>query len=134
MQHHLAAGRVMMQDQRLGVVGQNLPWHAAESSQGALQSVEPTVLPLMSIRAHMQPARVAECRHEEGHLDRNTADLDTAFAEIDLQLLARVVSKRSVAGAAATSSQRKGAVARSTVRRLTTTPFSIANSWRTTSA
>jgi hypothetical protein len=38
----------------------------------------------------MQPARVAECRHEEEHLDRNTADLDTAFAEIDLQLLAGV--------------------------------------------
>ncbi len=33
VQHHLATDRVMMQDQRLGVVEQNLPRHAAEGAK-----------------------------------------------------------------------------------------------------
>jgi hypothetical protein len=56
MQHHLTAGQVMVQDQRFGVVEQNLPRHAAEGPEGALQSVEPTVLPLVPIRPHMPSA------------------------------------------------------------------------------
>jgi hypothetical protein len=45
----------MMQDQRFGIVEQNFSRHAAEGAKGALQSLEPTVLPLISIRTHMQP-------------------------------------------------------------------------------
>jgi hypothetical protein len=75
----------MVQDQPLGVV-QNLTRHAAEGSEGALQSVEPTVLPLMSIRSHMQPPRVTQRRDEEEDLDRNATDLDPALTKVDLQL------------------------------------------------
>jgi hypothetical protein len=90
MQHHLAAGRIMMQNQCLAIVEQNFPRHAAEGAERALQSVEPTVLPLMSIRPHMQPTRVAEGCDEEKDFDRNTIDLNPALAEVDLQLLARL--------------------------------------------
>ena len=90
MQHHLAAGRVMVQDQRLGVVEQHFLRHPTKGPESALQSVEPTVLPLMSIRPHMHSPRVAERRDEEEDFDRNTADLDPAFAEVDLQLGARM--------------------------------------------
>ena len=44
----------------------------------------------MAIRTHMEAARVAEGRDEEEDLDRGTTDLDPAFTEIDLQLLAGV--------------------------------------------
>ena len=33
MQHHLTAARVVVQDQRLGIVEQNLPRHAAEGPE-----------------------------------------------------------------------------------------------------
>src|SRR6476620_260091 len=36
MQHDLSAGRVMVKDQRLGVVEQNLAWHATEGTERAL--------------------------------------------------------------------------------------------------
>ena len=123
-----------MQGQCLGVVEQNLSRHAAEGAEGALQSVEPTVLPRVSKRPHMQPARIAEGRDEEEDLDRNTADLHPAFTEVDCNCSPGWVLNRRVARVAATSSWRNGAVARSTVRRLTIRPFSDASFWRTTSA
>lgn len=79
-----------MQDQRLCIVEQNFLRHSAEGPEGTLQPVKPTVLPLMPIRPHMQPARVAEGRNKEKDLDRYTINLDPAFAEVDLQLLARM--------------------------------------------
>ena len=57
--------------------------------EGALQPIEPIVLPLVSIRTNMQPPRIAKGRDKEEDLDRDTTDLDPTFAEIDLQLLAR---------------------------------------------
>src|SRR4051794_25144572 len=33
MQHHLPAGRIMMQDQRFGIVQQNLTRHAAKATE-----------------------------------------------------------------------------------------------------
>src|ERR1700761_2857570 len=90
MQHNFAARRVMMQDQRLGVVEQNLPRYAAKGTEGTLQSVKPAILPLMSIRAHMQSPRVAEGRDKEEDLDRSTANLDPAFTKVDLQLFTRL--------------------------------------------
>ena len=90
MQHHLTAGRVVVQDQRLGSVEQNVARHAAERPEGALQSIEPTFLPLVTIRPHMQPARVAEGRDEEKDFDRDAIDLNPAFTKVDLQLLTRM--------------------------------------------
>jgi hypothetical protein len=65
---------------------------------------------------------------------RNSADLDPALAEVGLQLLARLRLEPDRRPRRRTSSRRTGATARSTVRRLTLTPFSCTSSWRTTSA
>ena len=65
MQHDLPARRIMMQDQRSRIVEQHLLRHAAEAAEGALHAIEPAVLPLVAVGAHMQLARIAERRDEE---------------------------------------------------------------------
>src|SRR4051812_41474167 len=49
VQHNLPTGRIMVQDQRLGVVEQNLAGHSAEGMERTLHAVEPAVLPLMAV-------------------------------------------------------------------------------------
>ena len=88
MQHDLPAGRIMIQDQRLGIIQKNLACHPAEGTEGTLHAVEPAVLPLMAIRADMQSPGIAERCDKQMHLHRNPADLHPAFTEVDLQLFA----------------------------------------------
>ena len=57
VQHDLPAGRIMVQDQRLGVVEQNLAWHPAEGTERTLHTVEPAFLPLMAVGADMRRRR-----------------------------------------------------------------------------
>jgi hypothetical protein len=90
MQHDLPAGRIMMQDQRLGVVEQDLARHATEGAERALHAIEPAVLLLMAIGAHMQATRVTQRGHEQKDFDRRATDRHPALAEIDLQLFARL--------------------------------------------
>ncbi len=79
----------MAQDQRPGIVEQNLLGHAAERREGALHPLEPVLLPFADEGPDMDPARVAERRHEERHQLRRALDLDAPLPEVDLQLLAR---------------------------------------------
>ena len=67
----------------------------------------------------MDPARVAERGNEQKRLDLDAADLDQAFAKVDLHLLAGPRLKTEQSRASAASSCRYGATARSTVRKLT---------------
>ncbi len=89
VQHHLAAGHVVAQDQRAGVIEQHLRRDAAEGCEGALHPREPMLLPLAGKRPHVDSPRVAERRHEERHQPQRAVDLDPPLTEIDLQLLAR---------------------------------------------
>jgi hypothetical protein len=90
MQHDLPADRIMMQDQRLGIVEQNLARHTAERTERTLHAVEPVVLLLMAIGTHMQTARITERGHEQKRFHRHAADLHPALTEVDLQLFARL--------------------------------------------
>jgi hypothetical protein len=47
VEHHFPGGRIMMLDQRLGVVEQHLLGQAAEMPERALQPLEPGRLALM---------------------------------------------------------------------------------------
>jgi hypothetical protein len=58
MQQHFSGGRIMVQDQRPGVVEQNFARHTAEGTESTLHAVEPVVLLLMAVGADMQAARV----------------------------------------------------------------------------
>ncbi len=89
VQHHLAAGRIVAQDQRTGVVEQHLRRDTAEGRKGALHSGEPVLLALAQKGPHMEAPRVAERRHEERHQPQDALDLHPTLAEVDLQLLTR---------------------------------------------
>ena len=65
VEHHLAGPRVVVRDQRAGVVEQDLGRQPAEVAEGALDPVEPGRLPLVPERAHEGPARVAEGGDEQ---------------------------------------------------------------------
>src|SRR5690242_17126684 len=65
MQHHLPAGRIMMQDQRPRIVEQHFRRHSTEAAERALHAVEPALLLLVAISAHVQAARIAERCDEE---------------------------------------------------------------------
>jgi hypothetical protein len=76
----------MVLDQRLGIVEQHLLGQAAEMPERALQPLEPGRLPLVPEGAGIDPARVAEGRHEQVDPHRLVADRHPALAEVDLQL------------------------------------------------
>ena len=75
-----------MQDQRLGVVEQNLARHTPEGTERTLHAIEPAVLLLMTIGPDMQAARVTQRRHKQKHFHRHAIDLHSTLAEVDLQL------------------------------------------------
>lgn len=133
MQHHLPARGIMVQNQRPGVVEQDLARNAAKGEERAFHPGKPALLLLMAKGTHVQTAGIAERRDEEEHLGGRARDLNAALAEVDLQLLPGGVSKRTVALASAMSSRRSGATARSIVLRLTWMAFSAASSCRITS-
>jgi hypothetical protein len=76
----------MVLDQRLGIVEQHLLGQAAEMPERALQPLEPGRLPLVPEGAGIDPARVAEGRHEQVDPHLLVADRHPALAEVDLQL------------------------------------------------
>ena len=124
----------MLAHQRPRVVEQHFLRDAAELGKRTLHSGKPTLLAFMAERPRLQAARIAQRRDKHERLDLDAGDVDEALAKINLQLLAGRRLNRVVARAAAIRARRYGATARSIVRRLTTTPFSAASSWRTTSA
>jgi hypothetical protein len=83
------AHRVVVHDQRARIVHQHFLRNAAEGRERALEPGKPVLLLLAPERAHMQPARMPERRHEHEGLDLRLADLDQSLAEVDLQLPAR---------------------------------------------
>jgi hypothetical protein len=61
---HLPAGRVMVIDQRPGIVEQHLPRHPGKVPECAVQAVKPGRLPLMPEGPDKRTPRVAQCRHK----------------------------------------------------------------------
>ena len=61
---HLPGGRVMVIDQRPGVVEHHLLRHPVKVSERALQSVEPGRLPLVPEGPDKRTPRVAQGRHK----------------------------------------------------------------------
>jgi len=87
--HHLARDRVMVLDQRPGVVERHLFRHAPEGPEAAFHAVEPVLLAFAPGGPGVQPAGIAPRRDEEEHLLHPVPDLDAPLAEVDLQLLTR---------------------------------------------
>src|SRR5208283_3035504 len=88
VEHHAARRRVMVRNRGSRVVEQDFLGHPAEPGKGALEAVEPALLPLVAKRPHMQPTRVAERGDKQERLDLGAPDLNQALAKVDLQLLA----------------------------------------------
>ena len=84
---NLASRRVMMGDQRAGVVEQHLVRHATEHAKRTLHAFEPVLLLLPGEGPDMQTPGIEKRCHEEEHLHGRAADLDTPLTEVDLQLL-----------------------------------------------
>jgi hypothetical protein len=80
----LSCGRIMVQDQRPGVVEQNFARHTAEGTESTLHAVEPVILLLVAVGADMQAARVAQRCYEQVDFDHRATDLYPAFTEVDL--------------------------------------------------
>ena len=134
VEHDLAAGDVVAQDQRPGIVEQHFRRHAAERREGALHPREPVLLPLAEKGPDVDAARVAERRDEERHQPQGAVDLDAPLAEVDLQLLARQgleAHRRPRLGAQLLTQMRHRPLDRAKAE---ATPFSARSSWRTTSA
>src|SRR3954451_20408039 len=89
VEDHLTGLRVVVRDQRAGVVEQQLARHAAEVAEGALDPVEPRRLPLVPERSDQGAARVAESRDEQEAPDGLAPDHHAPPAEVDLHLPAR---------------------------------------------
>jgi len=85
--HHLARDRVMVLDQRPGIVEQNLLGHTAKGPEAAFHAVEPMLLAFATVSPGVQPAGIAERGDEEEYLLHPVPDRDTPLAEVDLQLL-----------------------------------------------
>ena len=86
VEHHLARHRIMANDQRLGIVEQDLAGYPAKVPEGRLQTLEPSRLPLVPKRGHETAARVAQRRHEQVDPHPLAADRHQGRAEVDLQL------------------------------------------------
>src|SRR5208337_3607072 len=69
VEHHAARRRVMVRNRGSRVVEQDFLGHPAEPGKGALEAVEPALLPLVAKRPHMQPTRVAERGDKQERLD-----------------------------------------------------------------
>lgn len=61
---HLPCRRIMMFDQRLGIVDQDLSRNATEPQERPFHSCEPIHLPLSQRGLDVHPARIPQCRHE----------------------------------------------------------------------
>ena len=86
VEDHLAGLRVVVRDQRAGVVEQDLGRQPAEVAEGAFDPVEPSRLALVPERSDEGPARVAEgCDEQEDPRDL-APDHHTRAAEVDLHL------------------------------------------------
>jgi len=84
--------------------------------------------------AHENPPGIAKRRHEQIKPHPLAADRNPRLAEIDLQLMARRRLEAQRRPRFRPQRLAQPLTARSTVRRLTASPFSRAKSWRTTSA
>jgi hypothetical protein len=124
VEHHLPGARIMVLDQRLGVVEQDLLGQAIEVAEGAFQSFKPSRLPLMAERLNVNAARIAKGGDKQVNPHALVADHHPALAEVDLQLTPR----RRLEACGRQRFRRKCATARSTVRKLTVRPSSAANS------
>ena len=75
----------MVAHQGLGIVEQQLARQTAEMLERPLNALQPCRLPLVRESLDIDPARVAERRHEQAHLAIvATFNDDPALAEIDL--------------------------------------------------
>ena len=84
---HLARHRIVVLDQRRGVVEQQLARQPAEVPERALDPLQPRRLPLMRERLDVNPTRVAQHGDEQIHPAPLAAlHHDPPLAEVDLQL------------------------------------------------
>src|SRR3954452_15734925 len=88
VEHHLPGARIMVLDQRLGVVEQDLLGQAVEV-EGAFQSFKPSRLALMAERLNVNAARIAKGGGKQVNPHARVADHHPALAEVDLQLTPR---------------------------------------------
>jgi hypothetical protein len=88
VEHHLARDGIVANDERLGIVEQDLARHPAKVAEGPLQTFEPSRLPLVPKRGHEAAARVSESRHEQIDAYPLAGDRHEGRAEVDLQLSA----------------------------------------------
>jgi hypothetical protein len=86
VEDNLACCWIMVEDERARIVEKHLFGHAAECKERRFDPVEPIILLLIAIDAHMQTAGIAERGDEKEDLLRLAADCCPAFAKIDLQL------------------------------------------------
>jgi hypothetical protein len=123
---HLTGLRVVMGHQGAGVVQQHFFGHPAEVAKRPFHAVEPGALALMVERLHVAAPGVPERGHphsEQGAETRSSSPpISTRRVPKSIcSCCPGAVSKRTVARAAAASSRRSGAQARSTVRSETAT-------------
>ena len=85
----LTGGRIVVIDQRAGVVEQHLPRHPAKMAKRTLDPVEPGRLPLVPEGLHENPPRVAQGRDEQVDAHALTGDRGAHLAKIDLHLVTR---------------------------------------------
>jgi hypothetical protein len=85
----LARRRVMVLDERPGVVEQDLGGNAAEVQEGALDAFEPVGLSLPQRRSNVDPSRVAERGDEQVGAQLRVTDPHPGLAEVDRQLMPR---------------------------------------------
>lgn len=83
---HLAGDRIVVVDQRSGVVDQDLRRHPAKVAEGAFQPIKPRPLALMAKGRHIPTPRVAQRRHEQKDPDHLAADRHPRRTKVDLQL------------------------------------------------
>jgi hypothetical protein len=86
---HLSGGRIVMLNQRLGIVDQHFGRNPAKAQKGALHALKPVGLALPQRGADMQPARVAQGGHKQMHPHPLAANPHPRLAKVDLHLLAR---------------------------------------------
>ena len=134
VEHHLARCRIVPVHQGVGVVEQDLLGHAAESLESSLNSLKPILLRLTPDARTCSRREWPKVATKRCTRTGTPAIVTRRSPKSICSCCPGGVSKRTVARTAARSVCRYGAQARSTVRRLTTSPCSAANSCRTTSA
>ena len=87
VESNLARLRVVLVDQRLGIVDEQCLRSSAEMRKRGLDPGH--ALALVPERARKSPARVAQRRHEQEHPHRRATDQHPGLAEVDLHLLAQ---------------------------------------------